>query len=189
MFFTIPNLLTILRLTSAPLLGFILVIFPNPFGAKLALIIFVISALTDFFDGYLARLLQKVSSFGKLLDPIADKALIIISLFSLVFFYKDDFYGVLIIVPSILIIFREIFIMGLREFLAERKISLDVSKMAKIKTFFQMSSILVILFAETNIFLNFSIDYLGYLLLWCSSFLSLYTGIDYFKSSLQYFKD
>ena len=189
MFFTIPNLLTILRLILAPLLGFILVIYPNSFGAKLALVIFLISALTDFLDGYLARLLQKASSFGKLLDPIADKALIIISLFSLVFFYKDDFYRIFLIIPSILIIFREIFIMGLREFLAERQISLDVSKMAKLKTFFQMSSIVVILFSETNIYYDFSIDFLGYLLLWLSSFLSLYTGVDYFKSSLQYFKE
>ncbi len=189
MFFTIPNLLTILRLILAPLLGFVLVIYPNSFGAKLALIIFIISALTDFFDGYLARLLKKASSFGKLLDPIADKVLIIISLFSLIFFYTDDFHRFLFIIPSIFIIFREIFIMGLREFLAEKKISLDVSKMAKIKTFFQMTSIVVILLAESNIFLNFSIYYLGYLLLWCSSFLSLYTGFEYFRSSLKYLRD
>jgi len=187
--FAIPNILTIVRLFLSPLLGFILVLYPNSLGAKLALLIFLFSALTDFFDGYLARLLNKESKFGKLLDPVADKALIIISLISIIILKKDDHLLIFFTLAAILIIFREIFIMGLREFLADKKNILDVSKLAKIKTFFQMSSIMLILFSETDFLNIYFFNYFVCFFLWIACGLTLYTGVDYFRSSIKFLKD
>ena len=189
MIFTLPNMLTVLRLFLAPFLGFVLVIYPNASGAKIALLIFVISAITDFLDGYLARYLNKISNLGKLLDPVADKALIIITLLSIIILKKDDQLLVFFTFASILIIFREIFIMALREFIAEKKNTLNVSKFAKIKTFFQMFSIIVILFSETNFLYIHSINYFSCFFLWIACFLTLYTGFNYFKSSIKLIKD
>ena len=112
----IPNSLTILRIIGASLIPFILLIDTREWGCFIVLIIFFLCSVTDFLDGFIARKLNQRSQLGKMLDPIADKLLIILVLCFLTLVFKDK-YGYLIGIPSILIITREILVSGIREFL------------------------------------------------------------------------
>ena len=126
-----PNFLTCFRCLSAVIVP-ILIIYGGEMGAKLAPIIFIIAGITDFFDGFLARKYNVTSNFGKIVDPVADKMLVIGTLFALgcenIFNYHYTF------IPALLIILREIFITGLREQVSKDKISLNVTILAKWKT-------------------------------------------------------
>ena len=111
---TIPNILTVGRLLAAPGFAICYVLFDRPVADIVALVLFVGASLTDFLDGYLARRWGQVSRFGKMLDPIADKAMIITALAVLIGLSGLD---PLVIIPAALILFREVFVSGLREFL------------------------------------------------------------------------
>ena len=175
----IPNILTIGRITIVPF--FVLAFYlPGFYGDLTAFALFVIASFTDFFDGMLARMLGEESKLGELLDPIADKVIVATALILLVMDGTIRHYEV---IAAIIILTREILISGLREFLAEGKIKLPVSNLAKLKTFLQMVSISLLLTGETgNKILNFQ-DYnaqtIGIILLWLSAFLNLYTGYEY----------
>ncbi len=149
----IPNFLTSFRLAVIPVLilsFYIEGVFANIVVATL----FAIAAITDYFDGYFARALKVQSNFGKCLDPIADKLLVITAIVMLVNFSNRDLW---ILIPGIIIICREVLVSGLREFLAEIHVSVPVSKLAKYKTGVQMTAITGLLLGESGV--SYTIHY------------------------------
>ena len=175
----LPNVLTISRIVLlAPLL--IMIYLPNDQLNLISVILFILIALTDFFDGFFARRQNITSEFGKMLDPIADKLLVVGVL--IVLMIKGTIED-LSILPALLIIFREIFISGLREFAANRnsQASIDVSQVGKLKTAIQMLSLFLILSSlvlkDLVILLN-----IGIIFLWISMLLALISGYKYYKS-------
>lgn len=145
----IPNTLTVLRLLAAPGVAILFLYFQRPWADWFALVLFVLAAITDFFDGYLARLWKQESKFGAMLDPIADKAMVIIALVIIVGLSTADklVMDAYILLPATVILFREVFVSGLREFLGASAGTLKVTKLAKYKTTVQMVAIAV-LFAK-----------------------------------------
>ena len=175
----LPNVLTISRIVLlAPLL--IMIYLPNDQLNLISVILFILIALTDFFDGFFARGQNVTSEFGKMLDPIADKLLVVGVL--IVLMIKGTIED-LSILPALLIIFREIFISGLREFAANRntQASIDVSQVGKLKTAIQMLSLLLILSSLVlkNLIILLNI---GIIFLWISMLLALISGYKYYKS-------
>lgn len=180
---SIPNILTALRIFLIPILVFSFFV-DGVLSNWLAATLFGIASLTDFFDGYLARLLKAESSLGKLLDPIADKLLVTTALIMLIHFGDGD---LLITIPAIIILFREIFVSGLREFLAEINVGLPVSKLAKWKTTVQMISLAILILGDKGSGIEYT-DQLGRIGLAIAAFLTVITGLVYFKTSLKHIK-
>mgnify|MGYP006132586375 FL=1 len=182
----IPNILTIGRIIIVPI--FVVTFFiPGLFGDLIPFFLFVLASFTDYLDGLLARLFKEESKLGELLDPIADKILISTALILLVMNGTIKNFEV---IAAIIILTREILISGLREFLAKVSIDMPVTSLAKLKTFLQMLSIAILLTGESgNKVINFQ-DYnaqtIGIILLWLSSFLTLYTGYDYFIKGIDH---
>ena len=175
----LPNVLTISRIVLlAPLL--IMIYLPNDQLNLISVILFILIALTDFFDGFFARRQNITSEFGKMLDPIADKLLVVGVL--IVLMIKGTIED-LSILPAFLIIFREIFVSGLREFAGNRNSqeSIDVSQVGKLKTAIQMLSLLLILSSLVlkNLIILLNI---GIIFLWISMLLALISGYKYYKS-------
>nr|MCU0854587.1 CDP-diacylglycerol--glycerol-3-phosphate 3-phosphatidyltransferase [Paracoccaceae bacterium] len=150
MTWTIPNVLTTLRLLAAPGVVVMFLYFTRPWADWFALFLFVGAAATDWFDGYLARLWKQESKFGTMLDPIADKAMVVIALLVITGFSGMNPW---ILLPATLILFREVFVSGLREFLGAAAGTLKVTKLAKWKTTAQMVAIAVL-------FLGTGLDFL-----------------------------
>ena len=174
----LPNILTLSRVLFLPFLLF-MILSSNVQLNMYAVVLFVAMSLTDFLDGFIARNQGSKSDFGKMLDPIADKLLVVGVLISLMI---ADTIEYLNIIPALLIISREIFISGLREFAANIKVerSIEVSNFGKIKTGLQMISITLILlsisFQNSIIILN-----VGVILLWTSMILTLISGYKYYR--------
>ncbi|WP_069301333.1 CDP-diacylglycerol--glycerol-3-phosphate 3-phosphatidyltransferase [Neptunicoccus sediminis] len=145
----IPNTLTVMRLFAAPGVAIMFLYFQRPLADWFALVLFVSAAITDFFDGYLARLWKQESKFGAMLDPIADKAMVVIALVVIVALSTADklVMDPWILLPATIILFREVFVSGLREFVGASMGSLPVTNLAKYKTTVQMIAIAV-LFAK-----------------------------------------
>jgi CDP-diacylglycerol--glycerol-3-phosphate 3-phosphatidyltransferase len=216
---TIPNILTIIRLLAAPGVAVMFLYFNRPWADWFALILFVSAALTDWIDGSLARAWNQETKIGAMLDPIADKAMVVIALLVITGFSGMDPW---ILLPATVILFREVFVSGLREYLGDTAGTLKVTKLAKWKTTAQMVAIAV-LFAK-GVFehyfgmLAFSLGdekvgailagqepdelglgtlytgsvtswWLGVGLLWIAALLTLITGWDYFKKSLPHLKE
>jgi len=150
----LPNTLTLSRLIAALMLVAVYLIFPRPVSDWLGVTLFAFAAVTDYLDGALARRWGQVTGFGRMMDPIADKAMTILALLLLVSLlgglsiriggaYFDQ--GTLVLIPAALIIFREVFVSGLREFLGARATGLPVTRLAKWKTTVQMLAILVLI--------------------------------------------
>ena len=182
----IPNILTIGRIIIVPIFVFTFFI-PGLFGDLIPFFLFVLASFTDYLDGLLARLFKEESKLGELLDPIADKILVAAALILLVMNGTIKNYEV---IAAIIILTREILISGLREFLAKGKITMQVTSLSKLKTFIQMTSIAILLTGESgNKIFNFQ-DYnaqtVGIILLWLSSFLTLYTGYDYIRKGIDH---
>lgn len=159
MTWTIPNTLTTLRLLAAPGVVILFLYFTRPWADWFALILFVGAAVTDWFDGYLARLWKQESKLGAMLDPIADKAMVVIALVliaGLSGVSRSDGMDPWILLPATVIIFREVFVSGLREYLGDVAGTLKVTKLAKWKTTFQMVAIGVLF--GTGIFQHMLID-------------------------------
>ena len=182
----IPNILTIGRIIIVPF--FVLAFYlPGFYGDLTALILFIVASFTDFLDGMLARMFGVESKLGELLDPIADKIIVATALILLVMDGTIRNYEV---IAAIIILTREILISGLREFLAKGKITMQVTSLAKMKTFIQMTSIAILLTGDIgNKIINFQ-DYnaqtVGIILLWLSAFLTLYTGYDYLRKGIDH---
>ncbi|MCC6001148.1 MAG: CDP-diacylglycerol--glycerol-3-phosphate 3-phosphatidyltransferase, partial [Pararhodobacter sp.] len=131
MIWTVPNILTTLRLLAAPGVAIMFLYFNRPWADWLALVLFIGAAVTDFFDGYLARLWKQESRIGAMLDPIADKAMVVIALLVITGYSGMNPW---LILPATVILFREVFVSGLREFLGQKAGVLQVTKLAKWKT-------------------------------------------------------
>lgn len=174
----IPNYLTAFRIFLIPIL--VLSFFMDGvISHYVAVSIFIFASITDFFDGYLARLWNAQSNFGKMLDPIADKMLVASTLMMLVYTHRAD------VAPAIAILCREILVSGMREYLIELKVNIPVSRLGKIKTTAQMVAIIILLLGSDIIPIP-HIDILGRLMLWIASILTIFTGYLYCKEGFKH---
>jgi len=215
----LPNTLTLLRLLAAPSVAIMFLYFNRPLADWFALLLFVSAAITDFVDGYLARAWKQETKFGAMMDPIADKAMVIIALVVITGFSGMNPW---ILMPAVLIIFREVFVSGLREFLGDTAGTLKVTVLAKWKTTLQMVAI-AILFAK-GAFEHYLIErsmgmdqdtqtgilagdiedllglrnlesgleiswYAGVGFLWLAMVLTVLSGADYFRKAMPYLRD
>lgn len=177
--FNLPNLLTYGRLVAVPAVVGCL-FWPNEFSMRwIALGIYILAAVTDFLDGYLARALAQQSSLGRMLDPIADKLLVSAVLMMLV---ADHTIAHFSIWAAIVILCREILVSGLREFLAGLKVSVPVSQVAKWKTAMQLVALGFLIAGPAGEAILPGTINIGLWLMWISAVLTLYTGWDYLKA-------
>ncbi|MCH8467319.1 MAG: CDP-diacylglycerol--glycerol-3-phosphate 3-phosphatidyltransferase [Roseinatronobacter sp.] len=216
---TVPNILTVLRLLAAPGVAVMFLYFHRPWADWFALILFALAAITDFFDGYLARAWKQESRLGAMLDPIADKAMVVIALLVITGYSGMDPW---LILPATAILFREVFVSGLREFLGDTAGLRKVTVLAKWKTTAQMTAIAVLFLAmgleyvrEASLLRSHAaliatlsdigtedmnvVDLarqggnfvwtLGLGLIWIAAILTLLTGWDYFRKALPFLKD
>ncbi|UWQ92104.1 CDP-diacylglycerol--glycerol-3-phosphate 3-phosphatidyltransferase [Aliisedimentitalea scapharcae] len=139
----LPNILTVLRLLAAPGVAIMFLYFSRPHADWLALLLFLSAAITDFFDGYLARAWRQETKIGAMLDPIADKAMVVIALMVIVG-YSASHWMPWLVLPATVILFREVFVSGLREYLGDTAGTLKVTNLAKWKTTAQMTAISVL---------------------------------------------
>jgi cardiolipin synthase (CMP-forming) len=183
--FSLPNLLTYGRIVAVPAIVAILFWSKEDFMRWWALGIFVVAAITDYFDGYFARAWHQYSAIGRMLDPIADKLLVAATLLMLV---ADETIASFSIWAAIIILCREILVSGLREFLAELRVSVPVTKIAKWKTTAQLVAIgfLIAGPAGDSILPEGLTIRIGLGLLWVAAALTLYTGWDYFRSGIKH---
>ncbi|MGJ8544216.1 MAG: CDP-diacylglycerol--glycerol-3-phosphate 3-phosphatidyltransferase [Sulfitobacter sp.] len=137
----VPNILTLLRLLAAPGVAVMFLYFTRPYADWFALLLFVTASLTDWIDGYLARSWQQETKIGAMLDPIADKAMVVIALMVIIGFSS---WSPSLVLPATVILFREVFVSGLREYLGDVSGTLKVTKLAKWKTTAQMVAIAVL---------------------------------------------
>ena len=178
----LPNLLTYGRMVAVPAVAGCLFA-PEDFRMRwLALAIFSVAGITDFFDGYLARAWNQQSSLGRMLDPIADKLLVAASLLMLV---ADGSVTSWSIWAAIVILCREILVSGLREFLAELRVSVPVTKVAKWKTTAQLAAIGFLIAGPAGERVLLGTLVIGLVLLWIAAVLTLYTGWDYMKAGFR----
>lgn len=168
----LPNYLTYFRIVVIPLL--ILAFYlPGRWTDVVCAALFALAGITDWLDGYVARLWNVQTNIGRFLDPIADKLLVATALILLVAYHRAD------VLPAIAIMCREILVSGLREFLAEIRVSVPVSRLAKWKTAVQMVAIFCLL-------LGSPVDSLGEIMLWLAAILTLVTGYIYLKTGLKH---
>ncbi len=181
---SLPNLLTVSRILSIPILICLLLFIEDPAGSWLAFAAYTYACITDFFDGYLARAWHQQSAFGRFLDPIADKLLVAAVLLALV---GIDRVSGLTVLPAAVILCREILVSGLREFLAEVDVSVPVSKLAKWKTGIQMLALGFLLVGPNGPdFGPLSTSEIGFWGIWAAAVLTLITGYDYLTHGLRH---
>ena len=213
---TLPNILTVARMIAAPMVALVFLILPRPFADWAAMTIFLLASLTDYVDGYLARAWNQISRFGAMLDPIADKAVVVIALAVILGIHGITAWT---LIPVVAILLREVFVSGLREFLGHQAGTLKVTPLAKWKTMVQMVAITMLLawglfdhyFVMQTLGMNAEIvsgilngairddvglgwkfsglmlsSYGGLVLLWCAAALTLLTGLDYFRKAMPY---
>ena len=178
--FNLPNLLTYGRILAVP--GVVACFyFEGDAPRWVALGIFAAAAISDFFDGYLARIWKLQSRIGRMLDPIADKLLVVTCLIMLA---SAQTIGLWSLPAAIVILCREILVSGLREFLAELQVSVPVTTLAKWKTTTQLVSLGFLLAGPAGDKVLWFNTQLGIFLLWVSALLTLYTGWDYFRNGI-----
>src|SRR5690554_3544446 len=174
---TIPNLLTVFRLSLIPV--FLWCFYSGLENARFwAAFVFWLAAITDALDGYLARKLKQSTPFGAFLDPVADKVMVAVALVLV----AVDSNTLWVTIPAMLMISREIIISALREWMAElgKRANVAVSNIGKIKTTFQMIAIIVLLGADLHIWLI----YLGYTAIYIASVLTIWSMLLYLKAAL-----
>lgn len=180
---TIPNLLTIGRVVVVPLLVATLFFLEGNQARWISVSLFTLAAISDFLDGYLARIWKQQSELGRMLDPIADKLLVGAVLLMLV--YNGTISG-WSIWAALIILCREILVSGLREFLAELRVKLHVSWLAKWKTVLQMLALGLLLVGSAAENPVIDIPQLGLSLLWASAILTLWTGYGYLVAAVDH---
>lgn len=185
--FNIPNALTLLRIVLIPVLvllaylpfaeGHVASWLPFEWRHFIASLVFIVAAITDWFDGYLARTLNQSSAFGRFLDPVADKLMVAAALVLLVQWHADN---MLMVISAIIIISREITISALREWMAElgKRASVAVSYIGKLKTTAQMTAIAVLLLNHDAI--N---TWIGFPLLIVAAVLTIWSMLIYLKAA------
>ena len=183
----IPNLLTYGRIAAVPIVVACLywqsILQGGLWLRWVALAIFVAAAITDVLDGYFARSLGQQSSFGRMLDPIADKLLVSSCLLMLA---ADETIKGWSLWAAIVILCREILVSGLREYLAELRVSVPVTTLAKWKTTAQLVAIGFLLAGQAGDQIIPIVTLTGLSLLWVSAIVTLYTGYDYFRAGVQH---
>ena len=178
----LSNFLTLIRIAVIPIIVFFIYL-KNPYFGWVAFVLFCLASITDYFDGYIARLRNEVTNFGTFLDPIADKLLVAAVILILT---SKGVISDWDTVPALIILLREITVSGLREYLAGIKVSIPVSTIAKSKTLFQLSALALLILSESSIDVT-PILYLGKIFLWVAAVLTLYTAYDYVKGSVNHF--
>ncbi len=178
---SLPNVLTYGRIVAVPALVACLFFLKGDVARWSAFVLFVLAGLTDWLDGYLARMWEQQSTLGRMLDPIADKLLVGAVLLMLVY---DNTISGWSIWAAIIILLREILVSGLREFLAELNVKIHVTKLAKWKTTMQMIALGVLLAGPAAEKIVPGIMIGGLVLLWIAALLTLWTGYDYLKAGV-----
>lgn len=185
--YNIPNLLTYGRILAVPLIVLCFFIEGRLHGSDFArwsaLVLFVAASLTDWLDGYLARLWDQSSNIGRMLDPIADKLLVASVLLLMA---ADGTIAGWTIWAAIIILCREILVSGLREYLAGLKVSVPVTQIAKWKTTIQMVALAFLLAGPAGDKIVPFTTQFGLMLLWVSAIVTIYTGYDYFRAGLKH---
>jgi CDP-diacylglycerol---glycerol-3-phosphate 3-phosphatidyltransferase len=186
----LPNLLTYARIAAVPVVVALMYwqsIFAGPLWLRwVALTIFISAGVTDILDGYFARSWGQQSSLGRMLDPIADKLLVASSLLMLA---AEDTIRGWTLLAAVVILCREILVSGLREYLAELRVSVPVTRLAKWKTLGQMVAVGFLIAGPAGDRIIPAVTQTGIVLLWLSALLTLYTGWDYMRAGLRYMID
>jgi len=182
MLFNLSNILTLSRILVIPLIV-ILIYLKGPMSGWIAFVLFCLAGITDYYDGYFARMRKEVSNLGTFLDPIADKLLVASVILILT---SKGIINNWETIPALIILLREIAVSGLREFLIKTKVSLPVSRIAKFKTSLQLIALGILILSEGGIAVV-PILLFGKIALWLAGLLTLYTGYDYMKSAFKYF--
>ncbi len=180
---TLPNVLTYGRIAAVPLMAACFLLLEGDRAHWAALAVFAIASLTDWLDGYLARVLAQQSTLGRMLDPIADKLLVGTALLLLV---NDGTIDYITIWAAIIILSREILVSGLREYLAELNVKVHVTRLAKWKTSLQMLALGVLLAGPAGDKIFPWVSLTGTMLLWAAALLTLWTGYDYLKAAVRH---
>lgn len=205
MFWTVPNTLTVLRLIAAPGIAVMFLYFNRPWADWFALALFILAAVTDFFDGYLARLWKQESRIGAMLDPIADKAMVVIAIMVITGYSGMNPW---LILPATVILFREVFVAGIREFIGPANGQFAVTRLAKWKTTAQMVAIAVLFLGTGLAYLEAGrppragegdvppgvsgaaiATWIGLALIWVAAILTAISGWDYFRKSLPFLRE
>jgi cardiolipin synthase len=183
----LPNILTYGRIAAVPVVVGLLywqsIVGGGLWLRWLALAVFIAAAVTDILDGYLARVWEQQSSLGRMLDPIADKLLVASCLLMLA---AEETIRGWTLFPAVVILCREILVSGLREYLAELRVSVPVTRLAKWKTTAQMVAIGFLIAGAAGDRVVPGVTQFGILLLWLSALVTLYTGYDYMRAGLRY---
>lgn len=198
---TLPNILTLSRILAVPLLGFFLWWPHWQIGYLVATFLYGLIAITDFFDGYLARAQGTVSKLGIFLDPIADKIMVasVILILTAQGYLRGPYVGDMHVIAGAIILIREIAVSGLREFLGGIQVSVPVSKLAKWKTTFQLVALGALIFggavhgqpcqspgeACASVAQTW-IHVVGLTALWAAAVLTCITGWDYLRVGLKH---
>ena len=193
---TLPNILTLSRIVTLPLLAFLLWWPDWASGYLFAFGLYCLMGITDYFDGYLARSSGAVSRLGQFLDPIADKIMIatVILVLAAQGVLRGPFVGDMHVIAGLIILAREIAVSGLREFLGGLQVSVPVSRLAKWKTTFQMICLGALILGKAlpgwNVMLgNLSLNVphnVGLITLWLAAALTVVTGWDYLRVGLKH---
>ena len=174
-----PNFLTIGRLMASPLIV-ILMLFPNPVCTLIAGLLFAAAAITDFFDGYLARSRGMVSTFGKIMDPLADKVLVSSAFIMLTSLGWVPAWVVCVIIG------RELAVTGLRNFVVETGDDVSASSLGKYKTGFQIAALIPLLGHYT--YLGVDTHAIGMVFLWAALVMTVWSGVDYYMRYRKYMR-
>jgi cardiolipin synthase len=185
---TLPNLLTLSRIFAVPILVFLLWE-PRPLDYAITFVLYCLVGITDYFDGYLARAQGQISRLGQFLDPIADKIMVAAVIVMLVASRRADGDPPILqdvsIIPALVILLREIIVSGLREFLAELRVSMPVSHLAKWKTTLQLVALGALILGGATPHQPW-IHVVGLVSLWAAAALTLITGYDYLRIGLKH---
>jgi cardiolipin synthase len=186
----LPNILTYGRIAAVPVVVALLY-WQSIEGGGLwlrwvALVLFIAAGVTDFLDGYFARIWRQTSSLGRMLDPIADKLLVASCLLMLA---AEEIIHGWSLLAAVIILCREILVSGLREYLAELRVGVPVTRLAKWKTVGQMVAVGFLIAGPAGDRVIPGVTQVGIVLLWASALLTLYTGYDYMRAGLRYVID
>jgi CDP-diacylglycerol--glycerol-3-phosphate 3-phosphatidyltransferase/cardiolipin synthase len=180
---SLPNILTYGRIVAVPVLAAVLFFGTSEASRWLAFAIFAVACVTDWLDGYLARVWAQQSNLGRMLDPIADKLLVGATLLMLVY---AGTIGGWSIWAAIIILSREILVSGLREFLAELNVKVHVTQLAKWKTAAQFVALAILIAGPAAEGVLPGVTKAGFALLWVAALLTLVTGYDYLKAGVRH---
>ena len=193
---TLPNLLTLSRIFTVPLLAFLLWWPSWQLGYALAFALYCLMGITDYFDGYLARSSGAVSKLGVFLDPIADKIMVaaVILVLAAQGILRGPYVGDMHVIAGLIILMREIAVSGLREFLSGLLVSIPVSRLAKWKTTFQLVSLGALILGGALPRWNVEVagmianvpHTVGLATLWAAAVLTMVTGWDYLRVGLKH---